>query len=118
MSVPGARDEINRTVLQWEGVQALPHRFGGTQYNLGKRELGHIHGDRLVDIPFPTRVRNELVAEGKAEPHHLLSGSGWVSVYLRKPEDVTRAIKLLELSFDLATRQKRRKGPADDPGGA
>jgi predicted DNA-binding protein (MmcQ/YjbR family) len=118
MSVSGARAEITRKVLQWGGVQALPHRFGGTQYNLGKRELGHIHGDHLVDIPFPTRVRNELVAAGRAEPHHLLSESGWVSVYLRKAEDVERAIELLELSFNLASKQKRRKAPGNPLGDA
>ena len=39
---------------------------------LGKRELGHIHGDRLVDIPFPKPIRDELVNTGQAEPHHIL----------------------------------------------
>ena len=55
MSVKEAAAQINATVMQWPGVTAHPHRFGGTEYRLGKRELGHIHGDHLVDIPFPTR---------------------------------------------------------------
>jgi hypothetical protein len=29
-----------------------------------------MHGDWLVDTPFATRVRNEIVAAGRAEPHH------------------------------------------------
>ena len=44
-------------LASWPGVEAHPHRFGGTEYRIGKREIGHIHGDALVDIPFPTKVR-------------------------------------------------------------
>jgi hypothetical protein len=102
MAVPGARTEIHAAVLGWEGVTAHPHQFGGTEYRLGKRELGHIHGDALVDIPFPKRVRDEVVADGRAEPHHVLPSSGWVSLYLHAPEDVEQAISLFRLSFDLA----------------
>jgi predicted DNA-binding protein (MmcQ/YjbR family) len=91
-------------------VTALPHRFGGTEYRLGeRRELGHIHGDTLVDIPFPTKVRNELVAAGRAEPHHLLSDSGWISFYIREAADVERAIELLRLSYEIATKQRSPK---------
>ena len=108
MSVPGARQHITETLLGWEGVSAHPHRFGGTEYRLGKRELGHIHGDHLVDIPFPTRVRDELVASGQVLPHHILPESGWVSFYLVEAGDVERAISLLRRSFELARHQKSR----------
>lgn len=106
MAVRGAHDTIQATVLSWEGVSAHPHRFGGTEYRLGKREIGHVHGDYLVDIPFPTKVRDELVAAGRAEPHHILPDSGWISFYLREADDVQRAIDLLRLSFELAVKQK------------
>jgi hypothetical protein len=66
----------------WEKVTVAPHRFGGIELRLGKRELGHVHGDTLVDIPFPRRVRDEIIAAGEAEPHHILPESGWVSVFL------------------------------------
>jgi hypothetical protein len=105
MAVSGARATIHDAVLSWEGVTAHSHRFGGVEYRLGQRELGHVHGDELVDIPFPTRVRDEIVAAGQAEPHHVLPESGWVSCYLRRPEDVARAIGLLRRSFELASRK-------------
>jgi len=74
---------------------------------LGKRELGHIHGDRLIDIPFPKPVRDELVSNGKAEPHHILPNSGWISFFLRTEADIDHAIKLMRTSFELAaTRGK------------
>ena len=105
MSVFGANEKIKQAVLGWDGVAAHPHRHGGTEYRLGKREIGHTHGDSLVDIPFPKKVRDELVSAGRLEPLHVLSKSGWVSVYLRAATDVERAIKLLRLSFDLANQK-------------
>jgi hypothetical protein len=106
MSVPGAQEEITKTLLSWAGVTVHPHRFGGVEYRLGRRELGHIHGDSLVDIPFPTKVRNELVAAGQAQPHHVLPESGWISFYLHEQADVERAIGLFKQSFELAVKQR------------
>ena len=78
MSVRGAQETINRTVKTWERVTSAPHRFGGVEYAIGKREIGHIHGDNLVDIPFPKKIRDEIVQAGDALPHHILPGTGWV----------------------------------------
>jgi hypothetical protein len=65
-----------------------------------------VHGDYLVDIPFPKKVRDELVAAGRAEPHHVLPESGWISFYLRQPADVEQAIRLFRRSFELALKQR------------
>ena len=102
MSVHGARQKINDIVMSWPGVSADTHRFGGTEFRLGTRKLGHIHGDHLVDLPFPKKVRDEIVAAGRAQPHHVLPRSGWVSFYLNEPADIDRAVALLRQSFDLA----------------
>jgi hypothetical protein len=107
MPVRGARDAITMELAGWPGVSARPHRFGGTEFVFGeRREIGHIHGDQLVDIPLPTRLRDEVVAAGRAEPHHILADSGWISFYLRQPDDVARAIDLLRLSYEVAARQR------------
>ena len=106
MSVHGAGEKIQSAVLSWAGVTAHPHHFGGTEFRLGTREIGHIHGDHLVDIPFPKKVRDELVAAGRAQPHHILPESGWISFYLRHETDVESAIELLRRSFEIALRQK------------
>src|SRR5690606_11463656 len=96
-------------VLQWPDTAIAPHRFGGVEYQLGTREIGHIHGDSLVDIPFPTAIRNELVASGQAQPHHILPESGWISFYIRQPEDVEAAIVLLKKSYEIARTQIARR---------
>ena len=96
---------IDAALQGWSGITSQPHRFGGTEYCLGRREIGHVHGDSLMDIPFPKTVRNELVKGGRAEPHHILPDSGWISIFLRQPSDVDRAIELLRLSFEIANQR-------------
>jgi luciferase-like monooxygenase len=114
MSVRGAGETIKNTVSAWDGVTAHAHRFGGTEFRLGSREIGHVHGDGLVDIPFPTKVRNEIVSAGEASPHHVLPDSGWVSFYIQKPDDVERAVGLLRRSYEIAVAQRTRAGAAKD----
>jgi predicted DNA-binding protein (MmcQ/YjbR family) len=96
---------IQETVMTWKGVSQEPHRFGGIEFRLGKRELGHLHGNRLLDIPFPLKIRDELVRSGRVHPHHVLPKSGWVSFYLKSEEDIHRALELLRLSYELARKR-------------
>lgn len=89
-------DEVSR----WEAITAGPHRFGGVEFMLGAAEIGHIHQPSgLVDIPFTRRLREALVVEGEAGPHHLLADSGWISFYVRSEADIAQAIRLYRLSY-------------------
>jgi predicted DNA-binding protein (MmcQ/YjbR family) len=108
MSVQSAQTAITKAALSWEGVTTAPHRFGGVEYMIGKREIGHIHGNHMVDIPFPKQVRDEIVAAGRAQPHHILPETGWVSFYLRQEDDVEKAIALLHESYQIAQKQKSK----------
>lgn len=115
MSVRGAHNIIQTAVTSWPGVSAHPHRFGGTEYVVGaRREIGHVHGDHLVDIPFTPTVRDEVVASGRAEPHHILPDSGWVSFYLHEAGDVERVIALFRLSYELAMKQQAKRAATSE----
>jgi hypothetical protein len=102
-----AHDIIRNEVLSWPGVTEEPHRFGGMEFRIGKRELGHLHGDYLADLPFPVRIREELVRDGKAMPHHILPQSGWVSYPIRDAAAVPGALDLFRLAYDRATASSR-----------
>ena len=93
-------ERIEREVASWAGVTVSPHRYGGIEFRVGRRELGHLHGDRLADLPFPVPIRRELVAAGRAEPHHILPRSGWVSLWIRGAGDVGAAIELFRLNYE------------------
>ena len=45
-------ETIEKEILNWPYVTAEPHRFGGVEFRLNKREIGHIHSEGLADIPF------------------------------------------------------------------
>jgi len=94
--------EIEEAVASWDGVTVGSHRFGGIEFRVGRRELGHLHGDRLADLPFPVRVKDELVAAGRAEPHHIHPESGWVSYYIRGPADIAAVVALFRLNYERA----------------
>lgn len=108
----GVAERIANEVGSWEGVTSHPHRFGGVEFRFGRRELGHLHGDRIADLPFPRRIRDQLVAEGRARPHHVLPDSGWVTVPI-PPDGVEPVIELFRLAYERATAAAdRRTGPA------
>ena len=94
------REKIERGVSGWPGVEQKPHRFSGVEFRVRGHEIGHLHGDRLADLPFPVRVRRELVAAGKAQLHHVLPQTGWVSYQIRRPEDVAGALELFRLNYE------------------
>ena len=93
-------ERIEREIASWPDVTVAPHRFGGREFRVGRRELGHLHGDRLADLPFPVRVREQLVKDGRAEPHHILPESGWVSRRIRGEDDVDAVIALFRMNYE------------------
>ena len=72
-------------------------------------EIGHLHGERLVDLPFPVRIKEELVGAGKAQVHHVLPQTGWVSYRIRQPEDVEGALELFRKNYERLTARKGAK---------
>jgi hypothetical protein len=93
---------IRSEVASWEGVSVHPHRFGGIEFRLGRRELGHLHGERWVDLPFTGKIRDMLVETGRARPHHVLPHTGWVSRQIRTDDDVDDVVELFRLSYERA----------------
>lgn len=104
----GAAEAIREAVTSWPGVDAVPHRFGGTEYRYGLREMGHVHGDWLADLPLPRRIHDEVITAGRAQPHHVLPDSGWVSCRLAGPEDVATVIELFRMQYDRYAAMARR----------
>ncbi len=120
-------EAIRGEVTGWPGVEAKPHRFNGVEFRVRGHEIGHLHGSRWADLPFPVRVRKELVAQGKARLHHVLPQTGWVSYPIRGEKDVPGALELFRLNYDRLTARDRDKvelegllesdGMSEQPGG-
>ena len=108
-----AVDALVGEIGNWEGVEVMPEpRFGGPMFQLGRRQLGHLHdaGERgaFADIPLPRALRDELIAAGRARPHSAMPDSGWLTVPVRTAADLTGAVEVFRLAYDRA----RRKAPA------
>ena len=106
MSPATANDTVIHEVSSWEGVSVREHRMGGVEFRLGLRELGHLHGT-IADLPFPRRVRDELVAAGRARPHHVLPRSGWVTVPMRTASEVASVIELFRQNYERSARARQ-----------
>ena len=105
------RELIEREVESWKGVTAHPHRFGGTEFRLGKRELGHLH-ETWADLPFTARIREMLVETGRAE-RHKFGVHGWVS---RDFDD--EVVELFRLSYERALVAQNVRASRDQLGEA
>ena len=86
-------------VSAWPDVSTHPHRFGGKEFRFGKAEIGHIHRDGTVDIPFPRAVRDALLEEGQAEEHRWVPNSGWTTFKVRDEGDIVHAKELMRISY-------------------
>jgi hypothetical protein len=93
-------DTIKKELLSWPYVTAEPHRFGGLEFRLNKRELGYIHGDR-VNLPFSMDIRNKLVNSGRVSAHHFLPQSGWVNYWIKGEQDIPNVIELFKMKMIL-----------------
>ena len=71
----GRAKMVEREVGGWPGVTVGDTGRGGTGFYYGGVELGHLHGGSFADLPFPKKVRDELIAEGRASVHSPLPDS-------------------------------------------
>ena len=93
-------DEIEGEILTWEGVSVGMHKYGGLQFDYKKREIGHLHGNGLVDISFNRGQKQLLLKEGRISNHHVLNNTGWISFMLKSKSDVNYVKYLLKISYD------------------
>jgi hypothetical protein len=104
MTIHTISQAVSQTIVDavstWDGITVAPHRFGGVEFRVGDREIGHIHGSYQADIPFSSKLRKELVATGRASLHHLYPNSGWITFYIHSADDVPALIDLLRLNYN------------------
>jgi hypothetical protein len=91
--------QIHQEVASWPGVTAQAHGGGMIFFHVGRREIGHLHGNRMADFPFPVRIRKQLVDEKRVDLHYLHPTTGWSTYYIRSEEDAAPIIELFRLNY-------------------
>ena len=104
---------IEREVLRWPGVTSEPGRFGAVAFRYGKREIGHIHRDRIADLPVTTGMREELLSHGRARPHRA-GVKGYISYPLENEEDVSAVLEILGRNYDRAKDAADRRAASTE----
>jgi len=100
--------EVVRTVLDWPGTTSEQGRFASVAFRYGKREIGHVHRDRIADLPVTPEMRESLLAKGRARPHR--AGSrGYISYPIGDEEDVEAVLEILGRNYDRAKAAAERR---------
>jgi hypothetical protein len=101
-----AGERIAAEVTSWAGVTAGMGERGEYGFRVGRREIGHLHGDRVLHIGFPKAVWHELHDAGRIDYHPVFPGKpGYASRALDTDADVEDAIALLRLNYDRAVER-------------
>jgi hypothetical protein len=102
-----ASQQITEEVTSWPGVEAGAGRRGEFAFRLGRREIGHLHGDRAAHFSFPKEVWAELREQGRIVDHPVFPGKvGPAARRIEDEADVRDVIKLMRLNYDrVAERQ-------------
>ncbi len=96
-----ASDRITEKVTSWPGVEAGPGARGAFAFKLGRRELGHLHGNRVLHAGFPKAVWKELYEGGRIDYHPVFPGKpGYAARRIETAADVRDVIELLRLNYD------------------
>jgi len=92
--------KIEHEVGSWPDVRVDVYGGGMIFFHVGRREIGPLHGDRLADLPLPVRIREQLVAAGKASLHYLHPKTGWITYYIKGEQDVDAVVDLFRLNYE------------------
>jgi hypothetical protein len=93
--------QITDEVAAWPGVETAYGRRGEFAFRVGRRELGHLHGDRSAHFAFPKQVWAELKEQNRIVDHPVFPGkAGPAARQIETAADVADVIELLRLNYD------------------
>lgn len=96
-----ANRRITDEVTSWPAVEAGEGRRGEWSFTVGRREIGHLHGDRVAHFGFPKAMWHELFDAGRVDYHPVFPGKpGFASRLIESEADVLDVIAMLRLNYD------------------
>lgn len=104
---------IAAAILTWDGTGSGIGARGELSFTLGKREIGHLHGDTVAHFFFPKPVWHELHAAGRVTHHPVFPGKvGPAERRIRTDADVEDVIALMRLAYERLLREPVSKDAA------
>jgi hypothetical protein len=103
-----ASQRITAEVTSWPGVEAGPGRRGEFAFRVGRREIGHLHGDHAAHFGFPKDVWAELFEQGRITYHPVFPGKpGFGARRIDDDADIADVIALMRVNYDRFTAARR-----------
>ena len=94
-------ENITAAATSWPGVEAGVGNRGEYGFRVGRKEIGHLHGDHVAHFGFPKDVWQELFDQGRIEYHPVFPGKpGYGARRIETEDDVRDVIALLRLNYD------------------
>ncbi len=94
-------EQITEEVTSWPGVEAGPGRRGEFAFRVGRRSLGHLHGDHAAHFSFPKQVWLGLREERRIVDHPVFPGRvGPAACRIEDEADVRDVIALMRVNYD------------------
>jgi hypothetical protein len=94
-------EQITKEVTSWPGVEAGIGSRGEFGFRVGRREIGHLHGDHVAHFGFPKDVWQELFDEGRIDYHPVFPGKpGYGARRIENEGDIGDVIELMRLNYD------------------
>jgi hypothetical protein len=110
-------EQITDEVTSWSGVEAGPGRRGEFAFKVGRREIGHLHGDRVAHFGFPKQVWSTLFEQKRIDYHPVFPGKpGFAARAIDDQEDVRDVIELLRLNYDRVVARHGLPETVSSPG--
>ena len=98
---PDANRRITAEVTAWPGVAAGPGRRGEHAFTVGRRQIGHLHGDRVAHFGFPREVWGSLFDQGRIDYHPVFPGRpGFGARSIQTEAHVEDVIALMHLNYE------------------
>jgi len=95
---------IAAEVMSWDGTDSAIGSRGELSFRVGRREIGHLHGDRVAHFFFTRELWSELAAAGRITEHPVFPGKvGPAERRIATEEDVADVIALLRLNHERMT---------------
>jgi hypothetical protein len=100
-------------VTGWPGMSSEMGTRGELSLKLGRREIGHLHGDHALHLGFPKAVWYELHDQGRIDYHPVFPGKpGYAARRIETEDDVRDSIALLRINYDRAVAKHGLPEPA------
>lgn len=96
-----ASERITAEMTGWEGIEAGYGKRGEFGFRLGRREIGHLHGDHAAHFFFPKERWEELAAQGRIVEHPVFPGRhGPAARRIEDDADVADVIALMRINYE------------------